>query len=162
MLLGAFLVGGSTWMLSESGPMSVGSLLKFGLADLATLLVLPVALLRWRLVLEPDELILVFLRVRRLPLQDIVEAKCVAGRGLVFVCRNGVEESTQLVGNTAWAHRRKRPTRADLLARAVLCAAADARGDAPPVDYRLAPTSGLKRAALKGGLVALIIGLLAD
>jgi hypothetical protein len=40
----------------------------------------------------------------------------------------------------------------------VLCAAATARGEVPPVGYRLPPVSGLKRAAIEGGIASFVIG----
>jgi hypothetical protein len=157
-VVGLAFVATASWLLFGGGPLSLRDRIEFTAGDLVALVVLPVALFRWRLVLERDELAFVFLRVRRVALRDIVEAKCVAGRGLVFVRGDGSDESTQLVSNSAWGHRRKRPTRADLIARTVLCAAAESRGEAPPVDYRLPPLSGLRRASIRGFIAAILIG----
>lgn len=158
-LLGLAFLTGTVWLASDRGPLSSKDLVEFCVTDLVVVVGLPIVLFRWRLVLEADELIFVFIRVRRLPLGEIVQAKCVARRGLVFVCRDGSDQSFGALGNTAWGHRRKHPTRADLAARTVLCAAAAARGEIPPVDYRLPPLSGVKRAAIEGGIAAFVIGL---
>ena len=159
LLVGLAFLAATVWLALDGGPLSSKDLVEFSVADLVVVVGLPIVLFRWRLVLEADELILVFVRVRRLAVREIVEAKCVAGRGLVFVCKDGSEQSFGALGNTAWGHRRKDPTRTDLAARQVLSAAATARGEAPPVDYRVPPLSGLKRAAIKGGIVAFVIGL---
>jgi hypothetical protein len=158
LLVGLGLLLGSLW-LATHGPISTGHRVEYVVVDLAIVLGLPVVLLRWRLVLEQDELVLVFVRARRLDLREIVAARCVAKQGLVFVCADGSEHSFAGLGNSAWGHRRRHPTRADLAARAVLCAAATARGEVPPVDFRLPPLSGRLQAALEGGVVAFLLGL---
>ncbi len=40
----------------------------------------------------------------------------------------------------------------------MLCAAASARGEVPPSDYRSPPMMGLRRAVIEGGVWALIVG----
>ena len=80
--------------------------------------------------------------------------------GLTFVLSDGREESFGAVGNSAWGHRKKTATRADLAARAVLCAAATALGEVPASDYRLPPMKGLRKAAIEGGIWAAIVGFL--
>ena len=102
------------------------------------------------MVLDRDELSFVCVRVRRLAVRDLVDARCVAKEGLVFVCRDGTAEAFGALGNTAWGNRRTSPTRSDLVARTVLCAAARAPGEVPPTDFRLGPLRGGKRAAVEG------------
>jgi hypothetical protein len=156
---GLVLLALTVWLLLDDGPLSIKDTIVFLIGDVVLVIAVPTALFRWRIVLEKDELLFVFLRVRRLAVRDIVEAKCIAGRGVVFVSRDGSDESTCMVANGAWAHRRASPTRADLLARAVLCAAAEARGEVPPVDYRLPPATGFRRVAIRGGIVGFLAGL---
>jgi hypothetical protein len=159
LLLGLAFLAGTVWLATDGGPLTPKDMVEFSTGDLLVLVGLPIVLFRWRMVLEPDELIFVFFRERRQCLREIVEAKCVARRGLVFVCKDGSDQSFAALGNTVRGHRRKNPTRTDLAARAVLCAAATARGEVPPVDYRLPPMSGLKRAAIEGGIAGFVIGL---
>ena len=159
LLLGLAFLAGTAWLASDGGPLSPRDLVMFAVGGLIAVIGLPIVLFRWRMVLEPDELLLVFVRVRRLPLREIVGAKCVAKQGLVFVREDGSEESFAALGNTAWAHRRAKPTPGDLAARAVLCAAARVRGEVAPVDFRLGPVSGIRRAAVEGGIAAFVIGL---
>lgn len=153
----AFLAG--TTSLHAHGGLSTKQTVLYAVSDVCIVIFLPVMRFRWRMVLDPDELVFVFLRVRRLPLAEIVEAKSVVRQGLVFVCKDGTEESFGALANSARAHRRDTPTKADLAARTVLCAAARVRGEPAPVDYRLPPLSGVRRAALEGGVVAFILGL---
>jgi hypothetical protein len=156
--MGAAFLAGTTWLASEGG-LSVRDKIAFGSADVAAVTLLPIVFFRWRMVLESDDLYLVFLRARRLALREIVEAKSVPGDGLTFALSDGRTESFAAVANSAWGHRRRTPTRADLAARAVLCAAARARGEVPPMDYRLPPLRGLKKSAVEGGIWATIVGL---
>ncbi|WP_182377175.1 hypothetical protein [Nocardioides sp. WS12] len=130
----------------------------YGTGAVTLLSLLPVVLFRWRIVVERDDLLLVFLRVRRVSLKEVVEAKSVAREGLVFVCRDGSEHSFGGLGNSAWAHRRKWPTHTDLVARDVLQAAAGARGEEGPLDYRLPPVRGLMAAAMQWSVGAAIVG----
>lgn len=157
--LGAAALLLTYWLYSTGEPLSLRDRIVFPACDLMAVVLVPVAVLRWRVVLEPDELIFVFLRVRRLALREIVDARCVANRGLVFVCRDGSEEATELLGNSFRGHRRVRPTRSDLAARTVLCAAARLRGESPPYDFRLGPIAGRKEAMIEGGIWALIVGI---
>lgn len=159
LVLGVAFLAGTGWLASD-GALSLRDKVLFGAADVAAVTPLPVVLFRWRMVLEADALYLVFLRVRRVPVRDIVDAKAVPKDGLTFVLRDGQTESFGALGNTAWGHRRASPTRADLAARAVLRAAAEARGEEPPGDYRLTPMRGLRKAAIEGGIWAAIVGLL--
>lgn len=159
LIAAAFLVG-TTWLYLGGDVLSLRDKVMFSVADLSAVSLLPLILFRWRLVLDRDELSFVFVRVRRLAVRDIVDAKCVAKEGLVFVCSDGTTESFGALGNTAWGHRRTSPTRSDLVARKVLCAAATARGDVPPSDFRLGPLRGVKRAAVEGGIAAFVLGLI--
>ena len=157
-----YLLGAALFVALAAQPLFDGDSLSLKqiamLAVAAAILVaLPVELYRERLVLETEELVFVGWRVRRLTLREIVDARCVAGRGLVFVCEDGAEEPFAALGNTAWGHRRKRPTRSDLLARTVLAAAARARGDVPIPNYRLAPMFGRRRAAIEAGIIGVIV-----
>jgi len=151
-------VAGTAWLALSGGGLSAKDKITFGSADLAAVVFLPVILLRWRMVLEHNELILVFLRARRIPLRNIVGAKTVPKQGLTFVLADGQEHSFSALGNTAWGHRRTEATRADLAARTVLTAAAQARGEVPEFGYRLPPMRGLKKAAIEGGIWAMIVG----
>ncbi len=154
----ALLLGvGYVWSLSEG--LTLGKHLYYGALATFGAVTVPVVLFRWRLVLEPDELIRVFLRVRRVPIRDIVAAKVVPREGFVFVCADGSELSFGALGNSPWSYRRAEPTRADLVARAVLCAAARQRGEEPPLDFRLPPPTGFVRAAIEVGIWAAVIGL---
>ncbi|BBH18624.1 hypothetical protein Back2_29110 [Nocardioides baekrokdamisoli] len=157
-LTGIVLLG-ATITLAITGPMTTKSWLIFTLGDCAWIVGIPVVLFRWRLVLSATELSMVFLRTRRIPVRDIVEVKCVARQGLVFVTRNGHEESFGAFGNSIWSQKRSTPSKADLVAREVLRAAAVARGEEPDLDYRLPPITGLKRAAIEGGIWAAIVGI---
>ncbi|WP_207024801.1 hypothetical protein [Phycicoccus sp. DTK01] len=158
LLVTVFLVG--TTSLAMSGPLPTKDGLLFACADIAFISLSPVVLFRWRMVLGSDVVSLVFLRVRRIELRRIVEAKVVPREGLTFVLDDGSTESFGALGNTAWAHRRATASRADLAARAVLVAAAEARGEEPPLAYRLPPIKGLKRAAVEDGIWALVVGLI--
>ena len=158
LLMGAAFLAGTAWLASEGG-LSLRDKIAFSAADVAAVTVLPIVFFRWRMVLDNDHLCLVFVRARRLAVREIVEAKSVPGDGLTFVLSDGRTESFAAVANNAWGHRRRTPTRADLAARAVLCAAARARGDVPPMNYRLPPMRGLKKAAIEGGIWAAIVGL---
>jgi hypothetical protein len=158
LLIVVALLAGTAWLASGGG-LSFRDRIVFGAADVAAVTLLPVVFFRWRMVLDSDDLYLVFLRARRLAVREIVEAKSVPRDGLTFILTDGRTESFAAVANTAWGHRSTTPTRADLAARAVLCAAARARGEAPPTDYRLPPMRGLKKAALEGGIWAAIVSL---
>lgn len=158
LLIGAAFLAGTAWLASEGG-LSLRDKIAFGAADVAAVTVLPIVFFRWRMVLDSDDLHLVFLRTRRLAVREIVEAKSVPGDGLTFVLSDGRTESFAAVASSAWGHRRTTPTRADLAARAVLCAAALARGEVPPMNYRLPPMRGLKKPAIEGGIWAAIVGL---
>ena len=160
LLVGAAFLVGTTW-LATSGPVSLEDAVLFGGADLAFVALTPVVLRRWRMVLDPDALYLVFVRVRRVELARIVDAKVVPRDGLTFVLDDGTTESFGALGNAAWSHRRRTATRADLAARGVLGAAALARGEEPPAEYRLPPMKGLKRVAVEDGVVALVVGVIA-
>lgn len=159
LFVGVFLIG-TSW-LATSDPLSLRDGIVFGCADIAFVALSPVVLFRWRMVLDSDVLYLVFLRVRRIEVRRIVEAKVVPREGLTFVLDDGGTQSFGALGNNAWAHRRKTATRADLAARAVLVAAATARGEDPQAEYRLPPMKGLKRAMVEDGILALIVGLVA-
>ena len=159
VLLATVFLTGTTW-LAMNGPLSLKDGILFGCADIAFISLSPVVLFRWRMVLDSEVVSLVFLRVRRIELGRIVEAKVVPREGLTFVLDDGSTESFGALGNNAWAHRRKAASRADLAARAVLVAAAAARGEEPPVEYRLPPMKGLKRAAVEDGIWALVVGLI--
>lgn len=159
LLVGVFLVG-TSW-LAARGPLSLRDGIVFGCADIAFVALSPVVLFRWRMVLDSDALSLVFLRVRRMEVRTIVEAKVVPREGLTFVLDDGGTESFGALGHNAWAHRRKTATRADLAARAVLAAAAAARGEDPPAAYRLPPMRGMRRAMVEDGILALVVGLVA-
>lgn len=158
LLLGTALLVGTAWLASD-GELSIKDKVMFGTGDIGAVTLLPVVLFRWRMVLDCDAVYFVFLRVRRVPVEEIVEAKTVPRDGLTFVLRNGREESFGALANSAWGHRRETPTRADRAAGAVLSAAAAARGEAPPADFRLPPMRGLRRAAIEGGIWAAIVGL---
>lgn len=158
LLLGAVLLAGTAWLASD-GELSLKDEIMFGTGDISAVILLPVVLFRWRMVLDRDAVYFVFLRVRRVPVEEIVDAKTVPREGLTFVLRNGRRESFGALANSAWGHRRETPTRADRAARVVLCAAAAARGEVPPADFRLPPMRGLKRAAVEGGIWAAIVGL---
>ncbi|MGZ4524230.1 MAG: hypothetical protein ACXVXO_12570 [Mycobacteriaceae bacterium] len=101
LLVGLAWLAGTTW-LAQSGPASPKEMIEAAVGDLFVLIALPIALFRWRMVLEYDELVCVFIRVRRLNLREIVDAKCVAKQGLVFVCKDGSEHSFGAVGNGRW------------------------------------------------------------
>jgi len=159
LVTGAALMAGTLWLVAD-GDLSRIQLLTFAAATLVGVVLLPVVLFRWRMVLERDELLLVFLSVRRLPLSEVVGAKMIAREGLTFVCEGGREESFGALGNTAWGHKSEVPTRADLAARTILIAAAEARGEVPPLDYRLPPMGGLKKAALRVGIWTAIVSLI--
>jgi hypothetical protein len=161
LVIGVLFVGTTVWLYADGEVLSNRDVLLFGVADVVAVVVLPIVLFRWRLVLEDDELVRVFFRVRRLPLHQVVEARNVSRQGLTFVTADAQQMSFGGLGNSAWGHRRSRPGRADLVARAVLCAAAAARGEEPPVDYRLPPMSGLWAAIIEGGIWGAIVGFLA-
>jgi hypothetical protein len=141
------------------GPLSLKAGTLLGCADIAFISLSPVVLFRWRIVLDSDVVSLMILSVRQIELRRIVEAKVVPREGLTFVLNDGSTESFGALGNNAWAHRRKAASRADLAARAVLVAAA-ARGEALPVEYRLPPMKGVKRAAVEDGIWPLVVGLI--
>jgi hypothetical protein len=147
------------WMLLDGGPLSMKQTILSVLGVVFLVVAVPPAVFRWRLVLERDELLLVFLTTRRLPLQEIVEARSDRGGGLVFICRDGSRESTSLLSNGLRSHRRANPTAADLAARAVLCAAAEARGEFPPRDFRLPPVRLSKKSVVRAGVFAFVLGL---
>jgi hypothetical protein len=159
-VLGAAFVAATIWLTAGGEELSVRDILLLVGVSLLSLVGVPIILFRWRMILEPEELLLVWASVRRVALVEVVDAKCVANQGLVFVLRDGSEEAFGALGNTAWDHRRRNPTTADLAARAVLCAAATARGEDPPIDFRLPPLRGLKKAAVRGGIVSAILGFL--
>ncbi|WP_300680451.1 hypothetical protein [Nocardioides sp.] len=154
------LVGGTAcaWLLLTGDDQSLKDQGLQALCVIAALVAVPPAVFRWRVVLERDELLFVFLSTRRLPVRDIVQATCSSGDGVAFVCADGRSESTSLVGNGLWSHRRTKPTDADLMARTVLCAAAEARGEAPPTEFRLPPVRLTKRQLLRGGVFAFLFG----
>ncbi|KAA1422222.1 hypothetical protein FE697_013715 [Mumia zhuanghuii] len=158
LLVGAAFLAGTTW-LASNGELSLKDKILFGAADITLVILLPVMLFRWRMVLDRDAVTFVFLRVRRVPIEEIVDAKTVPRDGLTFVLRDGGQESFAGLANSAWGHRRTTPTRADNAAREVLCAAAAARGEIPPADFRLPPMRALKRAAVEGGIWAALVAL---
>lgn len=153
----AIAVGaGYLWLLRE-GDLSVAQHVLYAATVGSCAFLLPFVLFRWRLVLEPDELIRVFVRTERVPLREVVAAKVVPREGLVFECADGTTLSFGACGNSAWAHRRHHASRADLIARTVLRAAATARGEDAPHDYRLPPVKGLRQAAAEYGLWTAIV-----
>ncbi|GAA4103868.1 hypothetical protein GCM10023066_53100 [Nocardioides kongjuensis] len=158
LVIGVLFVSGTTWLYLDGEVLSDGDVPLFAVSDLVAVVVLPVVLLRWRLVLTGDELVRVFFRIRRIPLREVVDARNVSRQGLTFVCADGRELTFGGVANSAWGHRRTTPTRADLVARAVLSAAATAQGEEPPVDYRLPPMTGLKQEIIEQGIVGGIVG----
>jgi len=160
LVVGILFVSGTVWLYLDGEQLSDREILLFATADLVAVVVLPVMLLRWRLVLVDEELIRVLFRVRRIPVREIVEARNVARQGLTFVTADGRELAFGGLGNSAWGHRRGKPTRADIVARTVLCAAASARGEEPPFDYRLPPMTGLVQAMIEHGIAAGIIAYL--
>ena len=160
LIIGVLLLATTIWLYADGEVLTDRDVLLFGVADLLAVVVLPVVLLRWRLVLEDDELARVSFRVHRLPIHQVVEARNVSRRGLTFVTADGRQMTFGGLGNSAWGHRRSGPTRADLVARAVLCTAAAARGEEPPVDYRLPPMSGWWAAIIEGGGWGAIVGFL--
>jgi hypothetical protein len=147
------------WMLFAGGPLSVLQEITCVLVGISLVVAVPPSVLRWRLVLERDELVFVFLTTRRLPLREIVDVKSAGNSGLVFTCSDGTQESTSLLGNGLRSHRRANPTQSDLAARAVLCAAARARGEVPPVDFRLPPVKLSKRSLTRGVVVGFVLSL---
>jgi hypothetical protein len=158
LAIGLGFIGASAWLTVDPADTSMRDRVLVGAAGVLAVVLLPVCLFRWRMLLKQDELVLVFLRTRRLPLREIVAAKTVPRQGLTFVLADGQEDSFGALVNSAWAHRRKEATRADLAARTVLIAAAQARGEVPDFGYRLPPMRGLKRAAIEGGIWAGIVG----
>lgn len=158
LFLAAALSMATAWLASDDA-LTASETVMYGSVSAAFVLLTPVVLLRWRIVIADHDLLLVFLRVRRIPLREIVGAKGVAREGLVFVCRDGSEHSFQGLGNSAWGHRRRRPTHSDLVARDVLAAASMARGEDAQLDFRLPPVQGGKQAALQAGIVAAVIGI---
>jgi hypothetical protein len=157
---GLACLAGVTWLLLAGGPLSVVQEIACVLGGISLVVAVPPAVLRWRLVLERDELVFVFLTTRRLPLREIVDVKSAGNDGLVFTCSDGTQESTSLLGNGLRSHRRANPTQSDLAARAVLCAAARARGEVPPTDFRLPPVKLTKRSLAGGFVLAFVVSLL--
>src|SRR5436190_18122477 len=67
----AVLVPATFWLIGNDSELSAGRAGVYVLTALGLLITLPVFLFRWRLVLEDDEVLFVFFRVRRMPLKTI-------------------------------------------------------------------------------------------
>ncbi|QKE84201.1 hypothetical protein [Arthrobacter sp. NEB 688] len=159
VLASTFLVG-TSW-LATTGELGRSEVVVFTLTDATLVGLTPVVLLRWRMVLGVDALSLVFVRVRRIDLRDVVGAKVLPREGLTFVLDDGTTQSFGGLANSRLAERRAVPSRADRAAHAVLAAAAVVRGEDPPAQYRLPPMRGLRRVLVEDGILALLVAMVA-